>query len=192
MTKEQVLVRVVDRSEVMQSMYDEGMTFAQIAAEFGVSKQRVGQLIGPQRKKAHYGGARKSRMLEERTAAFNRIQAGESTLEEEAEKIDVTAKTLYQYLVDHKMFLPTQFTLSPKHGTGYRYNRGCRCPRCRKAAKDLRLRRTERGPTKHGTVSAYVNYGCRCDECRAAGSANNRAIRDRRQRREAEQNVEQG
>lgn len=192
MTEETVLVHVVDRREVMQSMYDEGLSFQQIGEAFGVSRQRVGQLIGPQRKKAHYGRARKTRMLEERTAAFNRIQAGESTLEEEAEKIDVQTKTLYQYLVDHKMFLPTQFTLSPKHGTVYRYNRGCHCARCKKAIRAGRQRMKERGPREHGTASGYVNYGCRCPECKEAGSAANRAYRERRKRREAGQNVEQG
>lgn len=191
-TEETVLVRVVDRNTVMQSMYDEGLTFREIAKEFGISKQRVSHLIGPQRKKAHYGGARKSLMLEERTAAFKRIQAGESMLAEEAERIGVTAKTLYQYLVDHKMLLPTKRTLSPKHGTTYRYGRGCHCEKCKQAVRDRRQRRKGKEPPRHGTISGYVNYGCLCDECRAAGSANNRANREARLRREAGQDVEQG
>jgi hypothetical protein len=61
------------------------------------------------------------------------------------------------------------------HGTVSSYNNhACRCPHCRKAARDYnRERRTRlsQAPGKqipHGTRNGYITYSCRCDRCRQA------------------------
>lgn len=67
-----------------------------------------------------------------------------------------------------------------KHGTGNRYNRGCRCPECADATRErMAKRRHSRKPPVHGTKSAYRNHGCRCDPCKAAGSVENAQNREK-------------
>ena len=66
----------------------------------------------------------------------------------------------------------------PWHGTYAGYTYGCRCEKCRAAAREHRLafraRESDRfeddGWRYHGTITGYT-YGCRCDRCRAAGRA---------------------
>ena len=176
----------------MKRLYlEEGLTLQAISEQYGVSRQRVGQILGPQRKNAHYGKRlRTQALLNVRRPAFERIMAGESTPAEEAEKIGITVGTLREFLDANGMHIPTQFETSPKHGTSYRYSHdGCRCPKCKRGMRERRARMKERGPRVHGTASAYRNYGCRCDECRAAGSVDNRASREKRLRRQEEADV---
>lgn len=72
-----------------------------------------------------------------------------------------------------------------RHGTATGYRYGCRCEKCRAAAREARrkgaLRQRERreevladmsadpGHPSHGTYAGYNHYGCRCDSCRRAG-----------------------
>lgn len=85
-----------------------------------------------------------------------------------------------------------------QHGTRSGYQSGCRCDECRTALRDYaRDRRRENGGTqgkrvdipeeRHGKNSTYMNYGCRCDPCKAVNSAAQKAERERRQARKAEQ-----
>lgn len=173
------------RQPEMQALYDEGYTLQQVAEHYGVSRQRIGQILGPQRKNAHNGGRRRAAVLEERRPAFARIIAGESTLEQEAERFGITRGYLRGYLDANGMHIPTQYDLAPKHGTRYRYNRGCHCRRCTKAMRDSQRSLRDREPPNHGR-SGYTNYACRCDICRAAGSQANRENRERRLRRQEE------
>ena len=172
------------RQPAMQALYDEGYTFEQIGEQYGVSRQRIGQIIGPQRENAHNGGRRKAALLKVRKAAFDRIMAEKSTLKKEAEKFGVTEKHLRHYLDENGMHVPSQFDRAPKHGTVYRYQQGCKCNLCRQASRDQRARmRSKAEPPTHG-LSGYTNYGCMCDVCRAAGSQNNRDQAEKRRRRE--------
>lgn len=72
-----------------------------------------------------------------------------------------------------------------KHGTISRYYNapGCRCDRCRKAAREYtrglraKLRATPYEDIPHGTVNGYQNYGCRCEKCvRAQLSSKGRRV----------------
>lgn len=61
------------------------------------------------------------------------------------------------------------------HGTGTRYNSGCRCRACKdvhnvEQRKYRRPRPKKSHEAKHGTVNEYKNHGCRCDACKAAAS----------------------
>lgn len=57
-----------------------------------------------------------------------------------------------------------------KHGRSA-YNRGCRCPECREAARAYEVTRRARPlqPSDHGKVRTYTHRGCRCDACTAVG-----------------------
>jgi hypothetical protein len=62
-----------------------------------------------------------------------------------------------------------------KHGTASTYtNRGCRCEKCRQAAREARqswvrsLQNRKFADVPHGTPSGYRNWGCRCDRCTTA------------------------
>lgn len=61
-------------------------------------------------------------------------------------------------------------------GTYARYQRGCRCDRCKNASREYmawwRSRAVlGRGDERHGTINGYDNFGCRCAACRAAHQA---------------------
>jgi hypothetical protein len=72
-----------------------------------------------------------------------------------------------------------------EHGTRGRYNKGCRCVRCReenrRAGAAMRERLAERGRVSpelipHGR-SAYINWGCRCTVCLEANVEYRRRLR---------------
>ena len=66
----------------------------------------------------------------------------------------------------------------PRHGTIHGYDCGCRCEKCKEAAKATNRKshekyreQLERNPDdpRHGTYSGYC-YGCRCDRCEEAAT----------------------
>lgn len=163
------------RRQIMLDMYlKEELTLEEIGDEFGISRQRVGQIIGPQREKSHYGRKRQ----EERRRRIEEAHANvlnESTVAQEAERLGVKRESLYAAFARQGLKLAPE---QREHGTYYRYRKGCRCTECVDAAKEEKLQRFIRGPSIHGTESAYQNYGCRCRPCRNAA----RAARRRRRR----------
>lgn len=175
------------REQMLAQYHEQHMSVPEIAAAHGITHQRVYQIIGRT-------GTRPSRTVasirEERLAAYGRISAGQSTLEEEAEKLGLSTRYLRQYLRESlELELPGAHSLVPKHGTHYRYAHDkCRCRKCRKAEAEyrqmLRDRAAENGPPSHGK-SGYFNHGCKCDICRAAGSKENKRQRRRRKRQAA-------
>lgn len=173
-----------ERGQAMAAKYAEGYTMDEIAREHGVSRQRVHQIIQNSYERGHWGKRKKDALRERRRAAHARIVAGESTLDEEAEKEGVTTTTLQTFFYELGLRLTPP---SPRHGTAYRYSRGCRCPECTEAIREQREHwresRKNREPPEHGTESGYKNWGCRCDACKAAGSESNRRWRLARQQR---------
>lgn len=173
-----------ERGKTMAAAYAEGYTMDEIAREHGISRQRVHQIIQGSYERGHWGKRKKDELRERRLAAHARIVAGESTLEEEAEREGVKVVTLRGFFYELGLRLTQP---SPEHGTPYRYVRGCRCPECTEAIRARRVQwregRKGREPPEHGE-SGYKNWGCRCDVCKAAGSASNRRWRLARQRRD--------
>lgn len=143
------------------------------------------------------------------------------TLREIGEKYGVTRERVRQILVDsagwkatpifdwvEELFVRETFTRAGKcqpgnrrnlpwviqhqHGTYLRYNAGCRCEPCGKAARakvEKSLNKTAAnmkpgdGHPKHGTAYGYRMLKCRCDLCRAAGRAADLEYRKKRIKR---------
>lgn len=155
----------------------EGLSMTEIGKQFGITRQRVHQIIGNAGDQAHYGQAKKDSRIEQLEAAYKQIMSGGS-VEEEAEKLGMKSESLRMAL--KRIGIPLPVYIAPAHGTHYRYSRGCRCDECKESAREERRQRYERGPKIHGTASAYFNYGCRCDECKKAGAIQNRVTRLKR------------
>lgn len=162
------------RSDLMLRMYlDEGYTMSQIGDHFGISRQRVHQIIGTQGEDAHYGIRMQQERKERLLQAYERMKDG-STAQAEADRLGITRGSFYVGLNRLGIRLAPE---SPEHGTLYRYRKGCHCEECRAANAAAKRQRYARGPNVHGTASAYQNYGCRCPECKRAAR---QARRERR------------
>lgn len=175
----------MSRYDEMLTLYNEGgLTYQEIADRYGVTRQRVQQLIGNGIKAAHYGRAKKERRREQMSEVHRAITGGVTTVEREADKLGIKPESLVESL--RRLGLKFPRKESPLHGTYYRYSRGCRCPECKAGQREYFQQMKLREPPRHGTASAYRNYACRCDLCRAAGSDDNRRTRLRRILRERE------
>lgn len=168
-----------ERKARMIELYADGYTLGDIAREYGISRQRVHQIIQGSYDTAHYGARRKAKREGEIFRSYELILAGDSTIQAEAERLGIKQNTLRGQFSEWGWRLTPP---SPEHGTAYRYKRGCRCEECKAATRELKRKMKLRGPPQHGTESGYKNYGCRCEECKAAGAENNR--RNRLARRE--------
>lgn len=171
-----------NRKVAMVEMYLTGATFQEVGEKFGVSRQRAAQIIRGRTMERHMTSLRRQERDSKIQEAYDRILAGETTLEKEAEYLGVLPDSLRAYMNRKGLRLPKKTV--PLHGTRHRYNQGCRCAECRESVKMYQRTLIGREPPRHGTPSAYTNYGCRCDLCRMAGSAHNRAYRERRKERE--------
>jgi hypothetical protein len=176
---------MVERNAEIARLYtEEGLDISEIAGRYGLTKQRVWQVLAPLEPEVHRG----RRKREERHAvlreAHARIVAGESNTAAEAERIGITREHLRDEF--HSLGLYIRNKSVPKHGTFGRYDdHGCRCWRCRRAAREHRHANYERGPSEHGTASAYKNYGCRCPLCSEANRLHERARKaDKRRAKE--------
>lgn len=174
-----------ERTQNMARMYvEQGMTYQQIADEFGITRQRVHQLLAPLKLAVHEGQARKAVRIALLTEAYGRIIARETTLQEEAEHLGYASEETLRTALRKLGMLVHLPQPEPEHGTLNRYRRGCHCEECREAvAERQRSRYGSVEPPHHGTVSGYQNYGCMCKACREAGRVyqrNQRAARHHR------------
>jgi AraC-like DNA-binding protein len=177
-----------ERAEEMRNLYaNERLTYSEIGERFGLSRQRVQQILAPFDLEPH-GGSRKRIQQDERLRlAFARIEAGESTTVEEALKLGYkTQHTLRGAF--HRLGLHRSEKPLPEHGTYARYaskKDPCRCDLCMEAGREQRNKRRGREPPEHGTNASYRNYGCHCDLCRAAARKYEKELRDRKKKEEA-------
>jgi hypothetical protein len=173
------MIRQRERNTEMLEMYLEGYTLQEVGQHYGISRERVRQIIVKRSSDRHYGARKRMLMNERVRKAYEAMQNG-STMEAEAEKLGLMPKSLYSRFLAQGMTLRPK---SPLHGTVYRYQKGCRCDECKKGNRVYRLRFREMEPPEHGSYSSYSNYHCRCDACRAAASEYNRRVRGRRKER---------
>lgn len=177
--------RVPERTLEMARLYVEaGESYSQIAEQFGLTKQRVGQLLGPLGLQQY----RRQAAIERRqllAAAYGRIIAKRSTLEEEAEKLGYkNARSLRAALYDLGMRVVLGHE-QPPHGTVARYRSrsyACRCDECRRANREKGNELKGKEPPNHG-YSGYVNYECRCPICKEQYRLAVRAQRSAKRRR---------
>ena len=177
-----------DRLESMARAYvEEGLSYKQIGDRYGITRQRVGQLLSP----LNLGhGQRQARSIvreQNLRAAFARLEGGESTLKQEATALGYSSGESLRSAFYEAGLHFLQGTPPPEHGTIARYRsrkHACRCAECRRAncVHQARLKGTE--PPNHGTYSGYINYGCRCQACKEAHRASLRARRAAKRGRE--------
>ena len=176
-----------ERTEEMVTLYNEGKSMRQVAAEVGYSPQRVQQLISPF-VEARTAARRSELRIARLRAAHENIVAGGATREEEAARLGYKNGNELRDAI-RSIGLSLKITSDPQHGTLYRYSRlKCRCEKCRQAAKDEQQKRIKRGPKKHGLASSYKNYGCRCPRCRRANRLYEKARKDARRKAKGAQN----
>lgn len=177
-----------ERAVQMSKLYaEDGLTLQQIGERFGVSRERVRQLIAPFGLEPHYGKRKQEERLVRLKEAHARIVSGQSTTAQEAERLGYASAGVLR-LALWKLGLRLRKKGPPAHGTYARYtHHRCHCKRCRQAMREHLRAMRERGPQEHGTPSAYRNFGCRCVPCRQANRLYERKLRARRRRtKEAE------
>lgn len=157
------------RTKRMVRLYEKGSSLGDIAQEYGLSRERIRQLITPftERRPRGAGSGRQqqARMLE-RGKLRERIDAGKLTVAEAAQNLGVSTWALRNWYSKNGVPLPSRERRD--HGTTYRYKQGCRCDECREAIRENRRKMRARGPKVHGRESSYTNYGCRCEACSTA------------------------
>lgn len=170
-----------ERLELMARAYvEEGLSYREIGEHFGVTRQRVGQLLKPLDLAK---GQRQSKSIvreQNLRAAFARLQAGGTTLKEEATALGYSSgESLRSAFYEMGLRYVEERTV-PAHGTLARYRsrkHGCRCEECRRANRVHQERLKGAEPPNHGTYSGYINYGCRCQPCKEAHRASLRSRR---------------
>jgi hypothetical protein len=177
--------RVPERTLEMARLYvEEGLSYAQIGERFGLTRQRVGQLLGPLGLQPFRRQAAIAR-VQLLGAAYGRIIRKESTLEEEAPKLGYkNARSLRSALYDLDMRVVLGH-VPPPHGTASRYRSrryACRCDECRRANREKGNELKGKEPPRHG-YSGYLNYACRCQVCKEEYRLAVRAKRSARRRR---------
>lgn len=166
----------LERNALIVERITKGETLQAVATDYGVSRQRIEQII--KREGITLGYRRNPRI----TAMVAAYEAGES--------LDViAARHGYPYVLargalKHRGIIvppkqPRRKYLTTPHGTLYAYvHYKCRCDACvtaqrvaRREAKASRYARVGTlPPEKHGNYSTYLNWGCRCQPCRKACS----------------------
>ena len=177
-----------ERLQSMARAYVErGLSYSQIAEEYDLTRQRVGQLLKP------LGLAREresvSKVIREQRlrAIHKRITAGDVTLEGAAAELGYSSgQSLRHALYTLGMRVVTELAVPP-HGTSSRYRSRrfpCRCEECRRANRERCAELKGQEPPHHGTYSGYINYGCRCKACKEAHRLTVRARKTAKRRRE--------
>ncbi len=159
-----------ERAIAMARLYvEEGLTLQAIGDRYGLTRQRVDQILKPFGLEPHWGKQRLATRRHELVAAHDRIHAGRSTSKKEAERLGYASDKNFREAVNAIGLDLRRQWKEAKHGTVLRYRQGCKCKRCLRAHReDLYDTRAKHVITEHGLATNYVNYGCRCPECREA------------------------
>lgn len=169
-----------ERAVAMARLYaEDGLTYAEIGAQYGISKQRVAQILQPFGLTAHWGQAKKEERARALRESYGQISGGHATMKEEAERLGyANAASLWNAFYCLGIEMPKRRPSA--HGSRRMYQAyGCRCEICREGIRRYQRKLRQRGPATHGTNSAYTNYGCRCQKCREAATLYRRELRAR-------------
>ncbi len=155
-----------------KSLADCGASRQDIAEAFGVSRERVRQVIG------NHGGAVKPDPLRVvRMVRTDRTIRGWRTL---ALRSGHPLTTLRPMLVTLGLDAPIGRLLRWRKRAmwrGKRKHEGDYAQRRKAARLAMQARARANGTIPHGTPSGYGNYRCRCDACRAAWTPYSRRVR---------------
>lgn len=133
-----------EQAEAVRLHVEEGLTFAAIGRRFGVTRERIRQVVAAQGQRS---------LTHER-------QRAESSYKRIARAVAVAA--------GYELRSATSGT--HKHGTRSSYvHAGCRCDECRAAQRAYMRTLRGRTPPTH-SYSGYTNYGCRCAVCTQANT----------------------
>lgn len=179
---------VNERLQRMARLYtEEGKTYAQIGEEYGISRQRVHQLLKPLGLEPRTSAATRVVRQQRLRTAHAEITAGEKTIDEAAEELGYANGNSLQDTL-RELGLRVSRLTEPEHGTVRRYNNRayrCRCVECRRANREhAATLRASQNPPEHG-YSGYKNYGCRCQTCKEANRLHVRGQRAARRQRRA-------
>lgn len=171
-----------ERSVEMARLYvEQGLTLQEIGDRYGITRERVRQLIKPFGLEGHYGRRKREERVRMLMEAYARIESGESTSLEEAKRLGYSSRTTFAGAINGLGLKLRKPIPEEEHGTSRKYHKGCRCDECRRAHReDLYAWRERRGVKEHGLASSYVNYGCRCPACREAVRIQRRAAKARK------------
>lgn len=178
----------------MLALKRQGLTYAQIAAEGGVSRQRVQQLLRGRHHNGDTGGTCKNCGLVAETGMhthhvdweYPEITHTLCVSCHTKETMGPSRRPLCQTCgmglgySNKGSFCKAHTSLPPiKHGTVHGFQgRKCRCTPCMDAYREYwqanRAAMKLKPPPIHGTHSSYSNYGCRCQLCTEAGTAKNK------------------
>jgi DNA-binding CsgD family transcriptional regulator len=155
------------RANQMAELIAQGLTLAQVGEKFGVSRERVRQIVGSP---FNYRGTRAEQAaaaIEAKKGIIDALRAERKSLDEIGALTGISANYLKG----------GEFAAKPPapllHGTQRGYNRGCRCSECTAAStqrmRDYVTRKKADGfaGLDHGSYSTY-GIGCRCKLCREA------------------------
>jgi len=142
--------RNYEREADMLRRYAQGETMQEIGDDFGLSRERVRQILKRLNVTADDMRERRYRMA---TALYK----GGLTATEAAKRAGVHPALFRGRLVAAGQRRPRPPRV-PKHGTVYEYQRGCRCEPCTRANAD---RTYEYQHRKHPEMKRYGRYGPR-------------------------------
>lgn len=134
----------------MAEQYKSGETLQQIGDEYGISRERVRQILAKHGVKRSQGG--QARALADRLAEGVRLYKQGISLRAAAKSVGTSQENLGNE-IDRLGIRREVIPLFKQHGTVQCYaqgpdgNGGCRCPECRKANTDYRRSRREANRT---------------------------------------------
>ena len=155
------------RNQQIVERYLEGFSLTEVGEEFGITRERVRQILLTKGITQRHGGTKRREAHETQIqAAYQQVLEGKSA-KDVAEIFGLTPESLRDNLRRRGLPIPKP---EPRHGTRYYYMKyECRCELCKEAVRAHTASLKGQEPPQHGTHSAYHNYACRCAPCKAAG-----------------------
>lgn len=161
-------------AEVERLFVKEGISSAEMARMFGVSREMIRQdlnIIGIKASEA------KEAQKEKQAEKIKELAEQGLITSEISEQLDIDIHMVRVIARKYDIDIPR--VKEVEHGTFLSYQRGCKCDLCRakntEIARDQKAKRKQKGMPEelHGTDTGYRNWGCHCERCKEAGALKN-------------------